>query len=602
MSHQLVHLMMTQGWQIAVLAAIVAMMTRMMARRRPHLAHGLWMLVLIKCVTPPIWGHSLGLFSWLPAAAFETADLLRATGRVVLARPAYQADWPMPHADAESDIPATGNPAGSSNASDTRNTTLSNLDIAAERGYGRLSGRKSESAALSGPAGWRRISWYQGVLALVWSGAMVTAVLMVVRYLRCLRLIHRRRTNEFDAMLDERLRSLTKRLGLRRIPRVIVSDERFGPAVLGLLRQTIVLPRCLLAAPGGSDLPGEQNVGYLDAILAHELIHIRRGDLYTGTLQAVAQSLWWFHPAVWICNRGLSRESERCCDEQVIAELGCSPAQYARSLLAVIESRHRLQPVPVFPGMKPVEITTQRMERIMSLRNGLRKRTPIGYWVVVAALAIVVLPGAMAKPQTDEEVPTEIPNAASDPGRTADVAAPPIQVSTRTYDVGDLVARLAEDRSQSPEQARTNLLKMLDVLVSPELEFVPELPGLPATSMPAAAVPAAPMPTTAMPALPSIRRISNARMIRKRSSLAMHADRLIVIHSDAGHRELQNHIARIREFGFTPFEITSRCFRGPVDRMHSLMSSFGLEAPLVEAEAANPTSYPQSPPTHHGRT
>ena len=139
-------------------------------------------------------------------------------------------------------------------------------------------------------------------------------------------------------------------------------------------------------------------LSFLDPILAHELLHIRRGDLHTGTLQAIVQSLWWFHPAVWLSNRWLTREAERCCDEQVIAELGCSPAQYARSLLSVIEYKHQLQPIPVFPGMKPVEITSQRMERIMSLKKGLRKQTPLWCWLTVVGLAFVVLPGAVATP------------------------------------------------------------------------------------------------------------------------------------------------------------------------------------------------------------
>jgi len=131
------------------------------------------------------------------------------------------------------------------------------------------------------------------------------------------------------------------------------------------------------------------------------------GDLSFGMLQVIAQSLWWFHPAVWFSNCCLSREAERCCDEQVIAELGCSPGRYARSLLAVIESKHSLQAIPVFPGMKPVEITTQRMERIMSLKNGLNKRTPLWCWLAVAALALVVLPGAIAKPTPDGSEPKQ---------------------------------------------------------------------------------------------------------------------------------------------------------------------------------------------------
>ena len=55
-------LLITQTWQIAALAIVVAVVAKLAAKNRPHLAHALWVLVLIKCVTPPVWGHSLGVF------------------------------------------------------------------------------------------------------------------------------------------------------------------------------------------------------------------------------------------------------------------------------------------------------------------------------------------------------------------------------------------------------------------------------------------------------------------------------------------------------------------------------------------------------------
>ena len=59
--------------------------------------------------------------------------------------------------------------------------------------------------------------------------------------------------------------------------------------------------------------------------------------------------------------------AERCCDEEVIGALKCDPKRYALSLLQVLELKRTLQPVPAFPGMKPVEVTARRMERIMKL-------------------------------------------------------------------------------------------------------------------------------------------------------------------------------------------------------------------------------------------
>jgi beta-lactamase regulating signal transducer with metallopeptidase domain len=405
--------------------------------------------VLIKCVTPPIWGHSLGVFSQLqtrwasdeqltnPASTLREPDpadahLSEAVERAPDAREQSldSADtWEGAEADEETSVAIF--PAG-----DPPKELLAVDESAA-----------SATAEAPRPGFY---SWPATVLFCLVVGACVTLSLMIARCVNCLRSIYRHRTTEFDEPLRQRLQDLAKKLRIRRVPRIIVSDVLFGPAVLGLWRHTIVLPRCLLQTsrsslpglpgrtfaegeparraldnvglpegtectqvaasrevlPGRQDqpkpLPGRQDLLFLDPILAHELLHIRRGDLTTGALQALVQSLWWFHPAVWLCNRWLSREAERCCDEQVIAELGCSPAQYARSLLSVIESKHQLQPIPVFPGMKPVEITSQRMERIMSLKTNLKKQTPLWCWLAVAALAIIVLPGAVATPTLDE--------------------------------------------------------------------------------------------------------------------------------------------------------------------------------------------------------
>ena len=73
--NNLLSLLMTQSWQIAALAMIVAVVVKLAARNRPHLAHALWILVLIKCVTPPVWGHSLGVFSQVQRLIGHDADI-----------------------------------------------------------------------------------------------------------------------------------------------------------------------------------------------------------------------------------------------------------------------------------------------------------------------------------------------------------------------------------------------------------------------------------------------------------------------------------------------------------------------------------------------
>ena len=54
-----------QAWQVTVLITAVAVLTRVAAANRPHLAYVLWMVVFIKCLTPPLWSSPSGVFCWL---------------------------------------------------------------------------------------------------------------------------------------------------------------------------------------------------------------------------------------------------------------------------------------------------------------------------------------------------------------------------------------------------------------------------------------------------------------------------------------------------------------------------------------------------------
>ena len=69
MNEPLLRIVISQIWQIAALTIVVALIVRIVARNRPHLAHALWIPVLIKCVTRPLLGHSPGVFSQIQALA-----------------------------------------------------------------------------------------------------------------------------------------------------------------------------------------------------------------------------------------------------------------------------------------------------------------------------------------------------------------------------------------------------------------------------------------------------------------------------------------------------------------------------------------------------
>ena len=136
--------------------------------------------------------------------------------------------------------------------------------------------------------------------------------------------------------------------------------DHIGPAAFGVFQPTIVMPEVLLRG---------RSLEQVEPVLAHELVHSRRGDPWVAILQLAATVIWWFHPLVWWASREMSRQRERCCDEEAVAGLGYPPAIYARSLLDVLESRRALRPFLAFVGIRPAEVTSKRMENIMKLHE-----------------------------------------------------------------------------------------------------------------------------------------------------------------------------------------------------------------------------------------
>ena len=157
---------------------------------------------------------------------------------------------------------------------------------------------------------------------------------------------------------------------------------------MGLVRPQIVLPAVLVEEKPTPDLA---------PILAHELVHLRRGDHWIAHLQLLAQAVWWFHPLVWWMNRQLVRAREMSCDEEVLATLDCQPADYAQTLLDVVRLRRAEQgfrTMPLALSMQSAEFAAVRLSHIMSGSLRFHRRTPRAAWVAAALAALAVLPGA----------------------------------------------------------------------------------------------------------------------------------------------------------------------------------------------------------------
>ncbi len=142
--------------------------------------------------------------------------------------------------------------------------------------------------------------------------------------------LKRRMVHRVGDVLQQRLARIADRLGVSRAVPLLESALVEVPTVVGWLRPVILLPASALTG-----LSPDQ----LEAVLAHELAHIRRYDYLVNVLQTIVEILGFYHPAVWWVSRRIRIERENCCDDIAVHVCGDS-VRYARALTYLEEIRH----------------------------------------------------------------------------------------------------------------------------------------------------------------------------------------------------------------------------------------------------------------------
>jgi beta-lactamase regulating signal transducer with metallopeptidase domain len=224
-----------------------------------------------------------------------------------------------------------------------------------------------------------------GVLAYLAMGAY--AVRRIVRTARPLD------GPEWASLLSE----AADRLDLAELPNLVASDRAGVPFACGAWRATVVLPT------GAAEWSEERR----RLVLFHELAHVKRRDLLGHSLGRLACAVYWFHPLVWSAARRLRAESERACDDLVLA-CGNRASDYAEHLLDIVAPAQRGGvPVTALPIARRKEFEG-RMLAILDpgLRRGRPRPMHAAVLVVgVATLVVTVAASAPARPTASEPTP-----------------------------------------------------------------------------------------------------------------------------------------------------------------------------------------------------
>jgi beta-lactamase regulating signal transducer with metallopeptidase domain len=365
------------------LAVLVLALGRLL-RRAPAVRHVLWLVVLLKFLTPPLlhWPWSLPLPTPSPAPPTAVPD-------TVAKRPSNEArrmiidlppeDWPV----AEPEVALAEAPP----APDSVEPMPSTPD------------------------------WSALALLLWLAGGIAVGAVHVSRLVRLRRLL--RAGHTAPSWLEREVGELAAALGVRP-PRLVALPGLGSPLIWGCGAPRLLWPRGL-----EKRLPAEGR----RAVLVHELAHLRRRDHWVGWLLLAGGCVWWWHPLYGLVRRRLASEAECACDAWVVATLPGARRAFAEALLEVCAIR---SPAPPTAPVLGVAGGRRDLERrlVMVMRERVASRPSRRALLGVGVLALLALPAwSLSRGDTAPAVKTAGP---ANPAAAAQPAAAPRNAAAAT--------------------------------------------------------------------------------------------------------------------------------------------------------------------------
>lgn len=252
-------------------------------------------------------------------------------------------------------------------------------------------------------------------------------------------LVARRRArtglSELSAEWRERASALVARLGISGRVRIFESAAVNVPMVFGWVKPLVLLPACALSG---------LTVRQVEALLAHELAHVRRHDYLMNLMQTGLESLLFYHPAVWWVSSRVRRERELCCDEIAVEVCG-DRVLYSHALLRMEETRMATALAASGGNLK------ERIGRLLGMSETRMGWTPV--WMLGGVLA-VCMGVAWAKTDQAPPPPPPPPAAPEAPAVLEDTKPPVPPVPPAPPVPPEKARRDAVDRQQAKEELR----------------------------------------------------------------------------------------------------------------------------------------------------
>lgn len=366
--------------------------------RRPALTHAVWVLVLLKFVTPPIYGPAtfglpIGLTLPAPiATAWQQAWLT-----ILPANNSVFANWSNPNSNVPSDNATrlenitTGNSAAISPNSIITRTNPSSPDKSSTDTTRPLAATGLPSMQASVPASSVSTIIVRALLGLWILGSVGWVLMQLWHAMRFEWLLTARTT--VPTGLKAQAADVAQQLNLSAPPGIRVVEATMSPMLWGFGGWA------KLVFPAG--LAQRLQDHSRATLIAHEYAHFVRGDHYVRLLEFVATAFFWWHPILWVARVQIEQAEEECCDAWVVSKFPKSHRQYAEALLDTIdflcEKRRALPPIASGLGYAP--FLRRRLTQIMQSPNYQPLSKSARWQLLIVAVALLPLsPLAVAAP------------------------------------------------------------------------------------------------------------------------------------------------------------------------------------------------------------
>ncbi len=259
-----------------------------------------------------------------------------------------------------------------------------------------------------------------------------------------------------------------------------ISNRDDGPMAWGIFRPVILLPGNARAWPRER----------LQAVLLHELAHVRRRDGLMQMLSLLACAIYWFNPLMWIGARALRREAEIAADDAVIVS-GIKPSAYAGELLQLAAQFNGRRAVASVAMAAPSSLET-RVKSVLALNNVRKGVTPMDALkvallgaaatalIAVARPDVVEAQDAVAPPPAPVAAPSDLPPVDAIPTVPDVPPAPPAPPAPHHHHVHSVQSAEADSADPAPLPAPAALPAPPAPPPPPAVHALPPVPPVPA--------------------------------------------------------------------------------------------------------------------------